>query len=142
MMEEMPKKKGSSNELTKKGKIILSIIVGVLAIIIFILIFVANKGLDAELIINAYPTKESINSYTYNAGNNASMNIKINGTVNLKYSYSDGEDYGVKWIISDENIAKVEDGKLVSQKAGTVTIYAVSPKDKNVKSNEVILTFK
>lgn len=141
MMEEMPKKKGSSIELTKKGKIILSVITGVLALIIFIIIFNANK-LNVSLVINAGVTSENMSSYTFNAGNNTDITIKPNGIVNLKYSYSDGNDYGVKWIVSDESVAKVEDNKLVGKKAGTITIYAVSKKSKKVESNKVTLTFE
>lgn len=141
MMEEIPKKKGNSKELTKKGKIILSIIIGILAIIIFAIIFNTNK-LDIQLVITPGITSENMSSYTYNAGNNTDMTIKPNGIVNLKYSYSDDKDYGVNWIVSDESVAKVENNKLVGKKAGVVTIYAVSKKDKRVKSNKVTLTFE
>jgi len=98
--------------------------------------------LDAKLIINTGVTSENMSSYTYNSGNNTSITVKQNGTVNLKYSYSDGKDYGVNWVVSDESIATVENNKLVGKKSGTVTIYAVSKKDKRVKSNKVTLKFK
>ncbi|MBQ9853952.1 MAG: Ig-like domain-containing protein [Bacilli bacterium] len=142
MMEEMPKKKKASLDLTKKRNVILSIVVGVIAIVIFVLIFNANKGLGAELVINTGVTSENMSSYTFNAGNNTDITIKPNGIVNLRYSYSDGKDYGVKWIVSDESIAKVEGKTLVGLKPGTITIYAVSKKDNKVKSNKVTLTFE
>ena len=39
----------------------------------------------------AYVNEENMKSYTYNAGNNTSMTIVSNGTVDLSYIYSDNK---------------------------------------------------
>ena len=81
----------------------------------------------AECTVNVIQPVESItlseHTATLNVGEVLNLNVSINPT--------NADNKKVKWVSSNEEIAKVEEGKVTAIKAGTATIIATSEDNEN-----------
>lgn len=145
MNESMGKK--APLELTKKGKIILGVlIVVIIGVIITIVVMNNNKNAqnkkelaEATLAITVTPDKNSGSTMILSPGNETTSSISVGSTASLTYAFDKDIDEDVKWIVSDTSVASVENGILTGLKSGTVEIYAVAENNEDVKSNTVTL---
>lgn len=132
-------------ELTKKGKIILGVlVVAIIAVIITIVVMNKNnentkKLAEATLAITVTPEKGSGSTMILSPGNETTSGISVGGTATLTYAFDRDIEEDVKWIVSDTSVASVENGVLTGLKTGTVEIYAVAVNNEDIKSNTVTL---
>lgn len=86
-----------------------------------------------EITINV--TNENQLRYQYGSDGSQKMVVDEDTTIYLSASYSPKlDDVKLKCYSSDENVAKVEDKKVIPIKEGTTSIYCIAD---NITSNQI-----
>ena len=67
-----------------------------------------------------------------------SNQTNLNGSILIDNEYRDILDYSCEWVSTDEEVAKVEDGKVVGYKQGKTDVYAKATIDGVVYESNVV----
>ena len=137
MTEEIPKQKNLNVKLIVIiGIVLLGLIIG------GIVLFNNKKTEPTGIAVEALIDKTDATSITYSPQNYTSSNLRVGSTVQLAYAFNNGLDYKVEWTLSDNNIAKIENNKVLGLKPGNVKIQAIYKGKETIKSNFISLTFE
>ena len=138
MMEEMPVQK---KKISKKTIYIIAGVAITILIVILLLVFNKKDEEDKVLIIEAIISEDYMSSYSFSPQNNSSQKVILNAPIQLASTNYDEEKYDIEYFVSDSNIARIDDDKVIGLTEGTVSIYAVI-KDKDLTSNTINITFE